>query len=823
MELTAEQRAVVEHDRSLATASGAAGTGKTTALVHRYARLARETDASRILVVTRSRVAADRFRQAVLPELTGGFDSLPITTFWGLAFDRLFRAGREVRLLSDTQHRASVAALLAAEAGDTTLWPTLHAVVGRAAFAHEAAAAVLDLAREDVDADASGDPRWRELGAFAARYQRVLDGRGETHGPGLLAAAAALDGAGVAYAHVLVDDHDEASPVARRLLDRVLDSTPTSVTFTSTADSGDLPLTRPFRDPAPPELVLCRHPSLEAEAVAGELLEASARGVAWNDMAVLVRHPDRRGADIARALARHGIPVGDRPVGAAAAEPTVQGLIALVDWARGDDTALDRVVASPVAGLDPAEVRVLRREARASGEDLESHPALEALRAVRDEVAKLDDNRVAVHHAFARTLGHLVLRPAEPADPAADRVVDAVVAFLADRDRAVVAGTPDRVTITSISSSRGEEWPFVVIAGCLEGELPRLRSAPRYLDRDGLRREQPTPVERRERALAAERDLFALACSRATGSLVGVAAPEPGVLVSRFVGSWTRRAPSLPLSPDTPPPVLGPTRSAVPVWPERALRLSASQLETYEDCPLRYAYQYVAGARSEGGIHADLGSLVHHVLERLLDPDAGEARTRERLMALAEECWHDDIAPYRPQQEEARRDLYDMLELWWEKEGSVDGGPTVLATEHRFEVTVGDHTVRGAIDRVDRADDGIGIRVVDYKTGKSKPRAADVEANLQLSTYYVAATRDPELAGWGPPSQLRLLHVRSMTPYDQEVRADHAETTEARIFAAADEILDEHFEPSVHAECDYCDFHRLCPLWPEGRHVGEAV
>ena len=115
------------------------------------------------------------------------------------------------------------------------------------------------------------------------------------------------------------------------------------------------------------------------------------------------------------------------------------------------------------------------------------------------------------------------------------------------------------------------------------------------------------------------------------------------------------------------------------------------------------------------------------------------------------------------------------------------------------------------------------LEVVDYKTGKTKPRAADVETNLQLSTYYLTATRDAALAGWGPPTQLRLLHVSSMTPFDQEVRPDHEAATEARILGAAEHILDEEFEPSVHADCDHCDYHRLCPLWPEGRHVGEAV
>jgi RecB family exonuclease len=146
----------------------------------------------------------------------------------------------------------------------------------------------------------------------------------------------------------------------------------------------------------------------------------------------------------------------------------------------------------------------------------------------------------------------------------------------------------------------------------------------------------------------------------------------------------------------------------------------------------------------------------------------------------------------------------------------------VLAVERRFEVYVGPHRLAGAIDRIDRADDGVGIRIVDYKTGKSEPSAADVADDLQLAVYHLAASRDPELAALGPPRQLRLLYVRSMRAHDQPVTPEHEADTEARVMAAAGHILAEEFEPSVDANCRLCSFQRLCPLQPEGRRVTEA-
>ncbi|HEX2275109.1 MAG TPA: PD-(D/E)XK nuclease family protein, partial [Acidimicrobiales bacterium] len=257
------------------------------------------------------------------------------------------------------------------------------------------------------------------------------------------------------------------------------------------------------------------------------------------------------------------------------------------------------------------------------------------------------------------------------------------------------------------------------------------------------------------------------------------------------------------------------------------LRLSASQLATYDDCPLRYAYEYVLGARSDAGVHAQLGSLVHQVLAAFLDPaaDEGAPRTRERLLALAEERWRDDIARFRPQVEEARRDYFAMLNAWWEAEGDGARAPDVVAVERRFEVDVGPHLLTGFIDRIDRIDapgeDGRpGVRIVDYKTGKAEPAPDAVADDLQLAVYHLAASRDPELAALGPPAQLRLLYVRSMHALDQPVRPDHEATTEARVLATAERIVAEEFEPSVEANCRLCSFQRVCPLQPEGRTTG---
>jgi RecB family exonuclease len=269
----------------------------------------------------------------------------------------------------------------------------------------------------------------------------------------------------------------------------------------------------------------------------------------------------------------------------------------------------------------------------------------------------------------------------------------------------------------------------------------------------------------------------------------------------------------------TAPPALAPTTNEVPVWPDGVLTLSASQLATYDDCPRKYAYAYALRLRGEAGVWADFGSLVHDVLEHFLDPTdpASADRSFERLMRVAEACWSDDIAPYRPQRDEARRDLFALLELWWTNEGH-DPDLDVVAVEHQFTIEVGPHKLTGKIDRVSRTPSG-GLAIVDYKTGKRKLAAADVADDLQLAVYHLAAQRDEELAAAGPVASLELLYLREFARIGQPITTDHAARTERRVLDAAQAILTEDAAPSVAGDCDHCDFHRLCPLQPHGREV----
>ena len=64
-------------------------------------------------------------------------------------------------------------------------------------------------------------------------------------------------------------------------------------------------------------------------------------------------------------------------------------------------------------------------------------------------------------------------------------------------------------------------------------------------------------------------------------------------------------------------------------------------------------------------------------------------------------------------------------------------GGAVLAKEQEFEFDLGLAHVRGKVDRIEKLSDG-SVLIVDLKTGKTLPTAAEAEKNAQLGLYQVA-------------------------------------------------------------------------------------
>jgi DNA helicase II / ATP-dependent DNA helicase PcrA len=235
------------------------------------------------------------------------------------------------------------------------------------------------------------------------------------------------------------------------------------------------------------------------------------------------------------------------------------------------------------------------------------------------------------------------------------------------------------------------------------------------------------------------------------------------------------------------------------------LSLSASDLSLYLTCPLKYKFARVFGIPQEPTINQRFGILFHNVLERFhKEPPENPEEGLPVLNRLFESGWRrtgfgstDDELQFRDRAREA-------LRLYWERERESEGEPEWL--ERKFDFKVGDHHVRGRVDRVDRLPDG-DYELIDYKTGERKSEE-DLASDLQLALYRMAARE-----AWGiEASTGSYYYVLDAEKVPAPTRPDDAERVERTVLQVGEGILSQDFEPRPSPSvCSWCDYRLICP------------
>jgi DNA helicase-2/ATP-dependent DNA helicase PcrA len=237
-----------------------------------------------------------------------------------------------------------------------------------------------------------------------------------------------------------------------------------------------------------------------------------------------------------------------------------------------------------------------------------------------------------------------------------------------------------------------------------------------------------------------------------------------------------------------------------------ALSLSASDLDLYLTCPLKYKFRRVFGIPEEPTINQRFGILIHSVLERF-HKDSGEDETGgglAELIDLFESGWRrsgfgssDDELQFRDRAREAMR-------LYWERERESEGEPAWL--ERKFDIRIGEHQVRGRVDRVDRLPDG-SYELIDYKTGERRSEA-QLENDLQLALYRLAARE-----AWGLEAGTgSYYYVLDAEKVAAPTKPDDAERVERTVLEVGEGVLGQDFEPRPSpTACGWCDYRLICP------------
>jgi ATP-dependent DNA helicase UvrD/PcrA len=571
----------------------------------------------------------------------------------------------------------------------------------------------------------------------------------------------------------------------------------------------------------------------------------------WKDFAILYRaHPHRD--QVAVELAERQIPFSIENMDVMDM-PEARDLFACLGAvvSPDDGASLFRVAALPQFAIDPEKLRTGMRKLSRDSESpglaavLPQIPGgaavLEELQQVRDEIVRTN--------AKSRAALEIIIR--RFAFDRSSRPLAAVLEFVSNWEKKAITNTKEiaelleymdyfregggaipmpshednAVRLMTAHSAKGLEFPHVFILRASSPWFPgsfheTLVEFPRELrDPDSVAQEDGKDLYLQE-----ERRLFYVAMTRARDSLIiyarrgtGKKDPTPPgflreLLKDAQLKRWFRDRPAHAFQADLFGAAITPVDgSRAGQWllqaPGRDLsaRLSASAVASYDICPLQFKLEREWRIPREAPAPMQYGASMHRVLRAYYDSVRfGRPYSEEALIEL----FRTDLGRARIQ-DRYQHDLYetqgvDQLRQFVSASQAAPI-PEVLHAEEAFEVRIGNTTVVGRIDRIDRAPDG-SVVITDYKTGKPQSQE-DADESLQLSVYALAAREK-----WGYRVDQLVFHnlLENVSVISRRTGAQ-LEAARLKVDEVAQNIAAGKFEANPGFWCSFCPYRNLCP------------
>ncbi|WP_343036636.1 ATP-dependent DNA helicase [Flexivirga aerilata] len=244
------------------------------------------------------------------------------------------------------------------------------------------------------------------------------------------------------------------------------------------------------------------------------------------------------------------------------------------------------------------------------------------------------------------------------------------------------------------------------------------------------------------------------------------------------------------------------------------VQVSPSRVEGFGTCGLNWLLTTAGGDGPDVGA-ASLGTLVHEIAQEFADsdPDAMAAELDRRWARLGlGDTWVSEQKRTLAHQMLGRLTSYldEAKAQGWEPAG----------VEVGFRALVGRALLTGRVDRLEQRDGK--LRVIDLKTGSTKPPAADLPGNPQLGSYQVAiaegAFPQGDQSGGAALVQIGKAATRTVVTQVQEPLADQEEPRWAYDLLAdtAERMAGATFTARLSTRCGTCPVRKSCPLQPEG-------
>jgi len=271
---------------------------------------------------------------------------------------------------------------------------------------------------------------------------------------------------------------------------------------------------------------------------------------------------------------------------------------------------------------------------------------------------------------------------------------------------------------------------------------------------------------------------------------------------------WVRLNPHLRVEAPSRGTTSSPTGDSAP---RPAPRLSYTRLSLWEQCPLAYRFRYVDRLESESSDAAAFGKAIHAALEHLVREHVAEERQGALDTDRASEHWKRAFAEAALVGAGRFEEGLRLVRSFVAEQGPLSA-QGVLAIEAPFELTIGEFTVIGFMDRVDRVGDE-AIRILDYKSSRLLFAREELDSSLQASIYTLAAQR---LWPWARRIEVGFWMLRHDLVQQTERTVEQLEATRLYVETLGEAIRAATDYPSrPNPNCAYCDYRRGCPTYAE--------
>ena len=246
--------------------------------------------------------------------------------------------------------------------------------------------------------------------------------------------------------------------------------------------------------------------------------------------------------------------------------------------------------------------------------------------------------------------------------------------------------------------------------------------------------------------------------------------------------------------------------------------LSYSQIESFRTCPTHYKVQYIYKLPTDQTASQSFGVSIHSTLKFFYDKVAEGVEPSEKLiLSLLKQNWIGN--GYENKKHE--NDFYKKGKIYlsgYLSQGFIKGRLPLLM-EQKFTIPLFNDAqktnrlnIGGVIDRVDDIGDDT-IEIIDYKTGANIPTQKEVDKNLQLSIYALAATNIPDKPFGKKLEKIKLsLYFLDTQEKISTTRSlKQIEKAKQEIFEVKKEIENSDFKCSNHMFCQNgCEFLLFC-------------